>query len=90
MFHEPFMARRGDEASADPVVDQRQRAVLAGRLAGERPLPRGQAVVEEARPAAEEDRGDRQRQPVDLVGGQQRLDDARAGEDEDVAALGRP
>ena len=29
-------------------------AVLAGGLAGERPPPRGQAVVEEARPAAEE------------------------------------
>lgn len=38
--------------SADPVVDESQGAVLARGLADERPLPRGQTVLEEAWSAA--------------------------------------
>lgn len=63
--------------------------MLAGRLTDQFPSTRGQPVLEQPRPSAEEDRAQHDCQPFEPIGGQQRLDDARAGEHQEVTALGR-
>ena len=76
--------------SACAVVDQGDLAQFAGLLVRERPLrsSAGRPRTGAARPRRS--RGDHQVQPVEQVRREQRLDDAGAAVDEDVALAGGP
>src|SRR5947207_2385010 len=76
------------QSSAGAVVNGGDFAEFAGFLVGESPFRGGEAVVEEAVAGAGDFGADEEVEAVDEVGGEEGLEDARAGVDEDVAGAG--